>query len=54
MIKQSLMRGTIILGAAGMLCKFLGLFFRWPLQMLIGDEGVGYYQMSFPLYMVFY
>ncbi len=53
MIKQSLMRGTIILGAAGMLCKFLGLFFRWPLQMLIGDEGVGYYQMSFPLYMFF-
>ena len=53
MIKQSLMKGTFILGAAGMICKFLGLFFRWPLQMLIGDEGVGYYQMSFPLYMFF-
>lgn len=53
MIKQSLMKGTLILGMSGMLCKFLGLFFRWPLQMLIGDEGVGYYQMSFPLYMFF-
>lgn len=53
MKKQSLIRGTIILGVAGILSKFLGLFFRWPLQMLIGDEGVGYYQMSFPLYMFF-
>lgn len=53
MKKQSLIRGTLILGAAGIAAKFLGLFFRWPLQMLIGDEGVGYYQMSFPLYMFF-
>ncbi|MBA5851975.1 polysaccharide biosynthesis protein [Clostridium sp. cel8] len=53
MIKQSLMKGTFILGMSGMICKFLGLFFRWPLQMLIGDQGVGYYQMSFPLYMFF-
>ncbi|WML36316.1 polysaccharide biosynthesis protein [Clostridium sp. OS1-26] len=53
MKKQSLIKGTLILGVAGILAKFLGLFFRWPLQMLIGDEGVGYYQMSFPLYMFF-
>lgn len=53
MKKQSLIKGTFILGIAGILAKFLGIFFRWPLQMLIGDEGVGYYQMSFPLYMFF-
>lgn len=53
MKKQSLIKATVILGAAGIISKFLGLFFRWPLQMLIGDEGVGYYQMSFPLYMFF-
>ncbi len=53
MKKQSLLKGTFILGLAGIIAKFLGLFFRWPLQMLIGDEGVGYYQMSFPLYMFF-
>ncbi len=53
MKRQSLIKGTIILGTAGIAAKFLGLFFRWPLQMLIGDEGVGYYQMSFPLYMFF-
>ncbi|MHC6181428.1 putative polysaccharide biosynthesis protein [Clostridium sp. JNZ X4-2] len=53
MKKQSLIKATVILGAAGIISRFLGLFFRWPLQMLIGDEGVGYYQMSFPLYMFF-
>lgn len=53
MKKQSLLKGTLILGAAGIIAKFLGLFFRWPLIMLIGDEGIGYYQMSYPLYMFF-
>ncbi|WP_315070322.1 polysaccharide biosynthesis protein [uncultured Clostridium sp.] len=53
MKKQSLIKGSIILGAAGILTRFLGLFFRWPLIMLIGDEGIGYYQMSYPLYMFF-
>jgi len=53
MKKQSLIKGTIILGVAGIIAKFMGLFFRWPLQMLIGDEGVGYYQLSYPLYMFF-
>jgi stage V sporulation protein B len=53
MKKQSLIKGSIILGMAGILAKFLGIFFRWPLIMLIGDEGIGYYQMSYPLYMFF-
>lgn len=53
MKKQSLLKGTIILGVAGITAKFLGIFFRWPLIMLIGDEGVGYYQMSYPLYTFF-
>ena len=53
MRKQSLIEGTLILGFAGVIARFLGLFFRWPLIMLIGDEGIGYYQMSYPLYMFF-
>jgi len=53
MEKQSLLKGTIILGLAGIIARFIGLFFRWPLIMLIGDEGVGYYQLSYPLYMFF-
>lgn len=53
MKKQSLIKGSLILGIAGILTRFLGIFFRWPLFMLIGDEGVGYYQMAYPLYMFF-
>ena len=53
MKKQSLIKGSLVLGIAGILTRFLGLFFRWPLIMLIGDEGVGYYQLSYPLYMFF-
>ena len=53
MKKQSLLKGTVILGLAGITAKFLGLFFRWPLVMLIGDEGIGYYQMTYPLYLFF-
>ncbi|SHE42769.1 putative polysaccharide biosynthesis protein [Clostridium fallax] len=53
MEKQSLIKGSIILGFAGILAKILGVFFRWPIIMLLGDEGVGYYQMPFPMYMIF-
>jgi len=53
MKKHSLIKGTIILGLAGVFARFLGLFFRIPIQALIKDEGMGYYQMSYPLYMFF-
>jgi stage V sporulation protein B len=53
MRRQSLIKGTMILGAATIFARFLGLFFRIPLQGLIGDQGMGYYQMSYPLYMTF-
>lgn len=53
MKKQSLIKASLVLGLAGILAKVLGFFFRWPLIMLIGDEGIGYYQLSYPLYMFF-
>ncbi|MDY3827486.1 MAG: polysaccharide biosynthesis protein [Clostridium sp.] len=53
MKKQSLIKGSLILSIAGIFTRALGLFFRWPLIMLIGDEGIGYYQMSYPLYVFF-
>jgi stage V sporulation protein B len=53
MRKQSLLKGTLILGIAGILAKSMGIFFRQPLVMLMGDKGIGYYQMSYPLYTFF-
>ncbi|MCY6371970.1 putative polysaccharide biosynthesis protein [Clostridium ganghwense] len=53
MKKQSLVKGTFILGFAGIFSKALGMLFRIPLTILVGDEGLGYYQMAYPLYMLF-
>lgn len=49
--KQNFITGAIILGLAGVAARFLGIFFRWPVTMLIGDEGIGLYQLVYPLYM---
>lgn len=49
--KQGFIKGALILGISGVIARFLGLFFRWPVTMLIGDEGIGLYQLSYPLYM---
>ncbi len=53
MKKQSMIKGTMILGVAGLFSRFLGIFFRIPLLILTGDEGMGYYQMAYPLYMFY-
>jgi stage V sporulation protein B len=50
MRKKDLIRGTLILGLAGITSKFLGFFFRIPLINLIGEEGIGLYQLTYPLY----
>jgi stage V sporulation protein B len=50
MHKKNLIRGTLILGLAGIVAKFLGFFFRIPLIYMIGEEGIGLYQLTYPLY----
>lgn len=52
-MRNQLIKGTVILSLSSIISKFLGFFFRWPLVMLMGDEGMGYYQMTYPLYMFF-
>ena len=52
-MSNQIIKSTIILSLSSILAKFLGIFFRWPLVMLMGDEGIGYYQMTYPLYMFF-
>ena len=50
--KQSFMRGAVILGAAGVIVKILGAFFRIPLANIIGDTGMAYYQTAYPVYVL--
>ncbi|MGL5068606.1 MAG: putative polysaccharide biosynthesis protein [Sarcina sp.] len=53
MKKQTFIQGGLILAAMGIISKFLGLFFRFPLIKMIGDEGMGYYQLVFPIFAIF-
>ncbi|HYE69450.1 MAG TPA: polysaccharide biosynthesis protein [Anaerovoracaceae bacterium] len=53
MAKKSFIQGAVILGIAGIIIKIMGAFFRIPLANLIGDEGMGYYQTAYPIYVLF-
>lgn len=48
--KDTFLKGAFILGIAGILVKIAGAFFRIPLANIIGSEGVGYYQVAYPIY----
>lgn len=50
MSKRNLARGTLMLAGAGILAKLLGFFFRVPLIYMIGEEGIGIYQLTYPLF----
>ena len=48
--KHTLIFGTLFLTAAGFLSRVLGFFYRIFLSRTIGAEGLGLYQMIFPVY----
>lgn len=50
MSKNNFIKGATILAAAGLIVKVLGALFRIPLMNIIGSEGVGLYQMAYPIY----
>lgn len=50
--KSTFFRGTLLLTAAGLISRILGFFYRIFLANVIGAEGLGIYQMIFPIYSV--
>lgn len=50
---KTFLRGAVILGIAGLTIKVLGAAFRIPLTNIIGDDGMGYYQTAYPIYVLF-
>ena len=48
--KHTLLQGAAILTAAGLASKLMGFFFRIFLSHAFGEEGVGLYQLIFPVY----
>lgn len=49
MSKQSFLYGTLVLVGAGLITKVLGFIYRIALSRIIGDEGMGLFQMAFPI-----
>jgi stage V sporulation protein B len=48
--KGNFLRGALVLSIAGALSKILGAIYRIPLARLLGGEGMGIYQMAYPIY----
>jgi stage V sporulation protein B len=51
---QRLLTGTFLLTAAGLISRFIGFFYRIFLSHTIGAEGLGIYQLIFPLFNLAY
>lgn len=47
---QSFIRGALILTAAGFIVRFIGAVLRIYLAAVMGKEGIGLYQMAYPVY----
>ncbi|KUO50731.1 MAG: hypothetical protein APF76_15655 [Desulfitibacter sp. BRH_c19] len=50
MTGQNFLKGAFILSIAGLIVKLMGALYRIPLARLIGGEGMGLYQMAYPVY----
>lgn len=48
--KQIILRGAFILTVAGFLSRIMGFFYRIFLSRIIGAEGLGLYQLIFPIF----
>lgn len=49
---QSFYAGAAIISAGGLISKILGALYRIPLTGILGGEGMGIYQMVYPLYCI--
>lgn len=50
--KQSFIKGAVIISLGGFISKILGAVYRVPLTNFLGGEGMGIYQMVYPLYCI--
>ncbi len=46
-------KGAIILLLSALVCKVIGALYRIPLSNILGAEGIGLYQLIFPVYSLF-
>ncbi|MBQ7317908.1 MAG: oligosaccharide flippase family protein, partial [Phascolarctobacterium sp.] len=52
MSADKFLRGALILTLAGLMVKVIGSVNRILLSRLLGGEGIGLYQMAYPVYLL--
>lgn len=52
MKKQGYLKGALIISVGGLISKLLGAVYRIPLVAYLGGEGMGIYQLVYPLYCI--
>ncbi|MDD4839417.1 MAG: polysaccharide biosynthesis protein [Clostridia bacterium] len=52
-MKSKLMSGAVVLAVSSVVAKVLGALYRVPLTNILGAEGMGMYQLVFPIYALF-
>ena len=50
---KNYLTGAAIIAAGGLIAKFLGIFFKIPIDNIIGSYGFGLYSFAYPLYSTF-
>lgn len=51
-MKKSFVKGALLLTVCALIGKVIGAFYRIPFAMIVGAEGVGLYQLVYPLYVL--
>ena len=54
LIKNGFVGGIIILTVSNLLVKVTGLLFKIPMNYIMGDTGMGYYNSAYSIYTLFY
>ncbi len=52
--KQTVLSGVLILTVSNLLVKLIGVLFKIPLQGILGDQGMGYFNAAYSVYIWFY
>lgn len=48
--KTSFVKGAAILAVAGLICKLIGVFFRVFAVRIVGEKGMFFYELVYPMY----
>ncbi|MBQ8512971.1 MAG: oligosaccharide flippase family protein, partial [Clostridia bacterium] len=52
--KSAFVSGVLILTVSNLLTKLAGLLFKIPMNYIVGDTGMGYYNSAYSIYTFFY